>query len=496
MIGLWLSSLLSILIAALVMPFFGVQRKRLMMWFGCGVLTYALIAHAFTTMFVLREGAFTYQFGGHEATLGVSFLIDPLALLINGMILLLSWLIFFYGWANTKMDFEKAETHRYVALTFILVFSMMSMVYTNDLFNTYVFMEIMSITTCAIISVKRKKENYAAAFRYLMLNEIGSLSYLLGLGFVYVLTGHLNIDAAASGMRVAFATHSTAAVMGLSLMVLGLMIKAAIFPLHVWLPDAHASAPSTSSAMLSAIVVKVYLVVLYKVLYRVFGFTALYAIRFDWVLLTLAMLGMVMGSLFAMAQKDVKRMLGYSSVSQVGYILLGLSLGTPLGVSAALFHIVSHALLKSALFLSVGSFIAQYGKRRVRSLRGLGLQMPISTTVFSIAALGMIGIPITSGFLAKWALGLALADVAPWVILVVLGSSVLNAMYYLPILIDFYLKPNDEKQVTLTIDRVPKRMLVVLGVFALLIVGLGLYPVWLNLWIERALTFFSVGGLS
>lgn len=247
--------------------------------------------------------------------------------------------------------------------------------------------------------------------------------------------------------------------------------------------------------MLSAIVVKVYLAVLYKVLYRVFGFSAIAALRFDWVLLALAMLGMVMGSLFAMAQKDVKRMLGYSSVSQVGYILLGLSLGTPLGVNAALFYMVSHALLKSALFLSVGSFIAQYGKRSVRSLRGLGLQMPFSTAVFSLAALGMIGILLTSGFLAKWRLGLALAEVAPWIILVVLGSSILNAMYYLPIIIDFYLKPNDEKQLNITYDRVPKRMLVVLGVFALMIVSLGVYPLWLSAWIEKALEAMIGGGL-
>ena len=487
MVLIWLSSLLVLLVASLLTPFFGVKHKRLMMWLGIGVLTYAIIAHALVTDHVLTQGAFTYQFGGHDATLGVSFLVDPLALLINGMILVLSWLIFLYGWANTKLDFEVSETPRYVTLSFILIFSMMSMVYANDLFNTYVFMEIMAITTCAIISVKRKKENYAAAFRYLMLNEVGSLSYLLGLGFVYILTGHLNMAAAAEGLSVSWSLHPTAVFVALALMVLGLMIKAAIFPLHVWLPDAHASAPSTSSAMLSAIVIKVYLVVLYKVLYRVFGLSVVFAFGLQWVLLGLALAGMVMGSLFAMAQRDTKRMLGYSSVSQVGYILLGLSLGTPLGISAALFHIVSHALLKSALFLSVGSFITQYGKRSVRSLRGLGLQMPLSTAVFSLAALGMIGIPLTSGFLAKWRLGLALADVAPWVIVMVLLSSVLNAIYYLPIIIDFYLKPNVEKQTTITFDRVPKRMLAVLLVFGLFILFLGVFPLWLTQWIDTAI---------
>jgi multicomponent Na+:H+ antiporter subunit D len=269
-------------------------------------------------------------------------------------------------------------------------------------------------------------------------------------------------------------------------MVIGVSIKAAIYPMHIWLPDAHGSAPSTSSAILSAIVVKVYLIVLMKLIYRIFGFIIVETLGLRIILMIMAVAGMLVGSLFAMAQKDSKRMLGYSSVSQIGYIVLGISLGTPLGLYAAIFHIISHGILKSSLFLSVGSFISEKGIRRLDDFKGLAVKMPLATAVFTISALGMIGIPITSGFIAKWRLGLALSEISWWLIGVVLLSSLMNAIYYLPILIDFYLKPNKEHQTHLTWDGMPKRMAFVLVFLALLGLTIGIFPGLIEGLIENA----------
>jgi multicomponent Na+:H+ antiporter subunit D len=486
MINLWMTSLLSLLVAALIVPFFKTHHNRAMMLFSLVVLTFALISQVLIMRYVLLNGSFYYAFGGHQGPLGISFLVDEFSVLIATFIISLTWLIFIYGWANIKADFEKSETSRYVNLVFIMIFSMVSMVYTNDLFNTYVFMEIMSITTVAIISVKQKKENYSAAFRYLMLNEVGSLSFLFGIGMLYMIGGHLNMDAVALVIAQGWPAYGWNIGLALGLMILGLAIKSAIYPMHVWLPDAHGSAPSTSSAILSSIVVKVYLVVLIKVIYRIFGFSIVSTLGLHTLLMVLAILGMLIGSLFAMAQTDSKRLLGYSSVSQIGYIVLGISLGTPLGLYAAIFHIISHGILKTSLFLSVGSFISEKKIRKTHEFRGLGVKMPLATGVFTISSLGMIGIPITSGFIAKWQLGLALSEISWWLIGVVLISSLMNAIYYLPIVIDFYLKPNPEHQVHWTWDGMPKRMAFVLIVLALSGLTFGLFPGLIETFIEQA----------
>lgn len=488
MINLWLTSLLSLLIAALFVPFFKTKHKRAMMWFSLVVLTFALIAQILIARYVYLNGSFFYAFGGYQGGIGISFLVDEFSVLIATFIISLTWLIFIYGWANIKSDFEKAETARYVNLIFIMIFSMVSMVYTHDLFNTYVFMEIMSITTVAIISVKQKKENYSAAFRYLMLNEVGSLSFLFGIGMLYMIGGQLNISAVALVVQQGWPLYSWNIGLALGLMILGLAIKSAIYPMHVWLPDAHGSAPSTSSAILSSIVVKVYLVVLIKVIYRIFGFGIVSFLGLNVILTVMAVLGMIIGSLFAMAQKDSKRLLGYSSVSQIGYIVLGISLGTPLGLYAAIFHIISHGILKTSLFLSVGSFISEKKIRKTHEFRGLGVKMPLATAVFTISSLGMIGIPITSGFIAKWQLGLALSEISWWLIGVVLLSSLLNAIYYLPIIIDFYLKPNPENQIILTWDGMPKRMAFILIFLALSGLTMGLFPGLIETFIELAVS--------
>ena len=486
MINVWMTSLIGLVVAALLVPFFKTKQKTLMMWFSLSMLTFALVAQILIGRYVFIYGPFYYAMGGYVGGFGISFLVDAFSVLLASFIILITWLIFIYGWANIKSDIEVSETSRYVNLVFIMIFSMVAMVYTHDLFNTYVFMEIMSITTVAIISVKQKKENYSAAFRYLMLNEVGSLSFLFGIGMLYMIGGHLNIDAVAMVINQGWPAYSWNIGLALGLMVIGVSIKAAIYPMHIWLPDAHGSAPSTSSAILSAIVVKVYLIVLIKLIYRIFGFVIVEALGLRIILMIMAVAGMLVGSLFAMAQKDSKRMLGYSSVSQIGYIVLGISLGTPLGLYAAIFHIISHGILKSSLFLSVGSFISEKGIRRLDDFKGLAVKMPLATAVFTISALGMIGIPITSGFIAKWRLGLALSEISWWLIGVVLLSSLMNAIYYLPILIDFYLKPNKEHQTHLTWDGMPKRMAFVLVFLALLGLTLGIFPGLIEGLIENA----------
>ena len=324
-----------------------------------------------------------------------------------------------------------------------------------------------------------------------MMNEIGSLSYLLGVALIYMATGYTNMTMLSSAIPLAFAAYPINIVIALGFMVIGLSIKAAIFPFHIWLPDAHSAAPSTSSAILSAIVIKVYILIFVKILFLVFGLNILKQMHIPTMLLVLSASAMIFGSIFAIAQKDVKRMLGYSSVAQMGYVLLGIALVSFLGLRAAFFHIISHGIMKSALFLSAGEIIYYKKTRKVNDFDGLGFIMPVAMGVFSIAALGMIGLPLTSGFISKLNLGIAVLENDYVIFLVILIlSSLLNVIYYLPIIILAFLR-NEKYHYRLTsIEKTPSTMITPLIILGVLVIMFGLFPNIIMPYIDAAAEVF------
>ena len=480
-------NLLLFLLMALFIPLLKRKPFKITLILGFVVLGVVLSSSIYLLWYVNNVDIIHYTFGGYDARFGIEFVIDPFSALFTTIIAGLALIIYIYSSGDATEGIEKTEYGRYYVLLFILLMSMFGILYTNDLFNTYVFIEILSITTCAIISIKKKKDTYTAAFRYVLMNELGSLSYLFGVALIYMATGYTNITLIGESMQNAFALYPINIVIALGFMIIGLGIKAAIFPFHIWLPDAHSSAPSTSSALLSAIVIKVYILILVKVLFRVFQIDILNELNISTILLVLAGVGMIMGSIFAIAQKDVKRMLGYSSVAQVGYILLGIGLLSFEGLRAAFFHILSHGLMKTALFLSVGEIIYYKKTRKVNDFDGLGFIMPLAMGVFSIAALGMIGLPLTSGFISKLNLGLAVLDKNQVIFLVILiVSSLLNVIYYLPIIILAFLK-NDKYHYRLSsIEHTPKTMIAPLFILGVLIVFIGIFPNQIMVFVEAA----------
>ena len=470
-------NLLLFLLMALAIPLLKRKSFTITLVLGFIVLGLVLISSSYLLWYVNNVKTIQYVFGGHESRFGIEFIIDPFSALFTTIIAGLASIIYIYSSGDATEGIEKKEYGRYYVLLFILLMSMFGILYTNDLFNTYVFIEILSITTCAIISIKKKKDTYTSAFRYVMMNELGSLSYLFGVALIYMATGFTNITLIGDSMQAAYGIYPVNIIIALSLMVIGLGIKAAIFPFHIWLPDAHSSAPSTSSAILSAIVIKVYILVFVKVLFRVFNINILEEMNISTILLVLAGVGMIMGSVFAIAQKDVKRMLGYSSVAQMGYILLGIGLLSFDGLRAAFFHILSHGLMKTALFLSVGEIIFYKKTRKVNDFDGMGFIMPIAMGVFSIAALSMIGMPLTSGFISKLNLGMAVLDKNQVIFLVILIiSSLLNVIYYLPIIILAFLKNEKYHYRARTIEDTPRTMIFPLILLGILIIVVGIFP--------------------
>ena len=470
-------NLILFLFMALLIPLLKRKPFKITLVLGFFVLGLVLASSIYLLWHVNQVGPISYTFGGHEARFGIELLIDPFSALFTTMILVVAMIIYIYSSGDATDGIENTEYGRYYVLVFILLMALFGILYTNDLFNTYVFIEILSITTCSVISIKKKKDTYTSAFRYLMMNELGSLSYLLGVALIYMATGFTNITLINESMAQAMVNYPINIVLAIGFMVVGIGIKAAIFPFHIWLPDAYSNAPSTTSAILSGIISKGYLLILIKILYKVFGIEILEQLNVQVVLLTLAGVAMIVGSIFAIAQKDVKRMLAYSSVSQVGYILLGIALFSFLGLRAAFFHIFSHAFMKTALFLSVGEIIFYKKTRKVNDFDGMGFIMPVAMGVFSIAALGMIGLPLTSGFISKLNLGIAVLDHQYIIFLVILiVSSLLNVLYYLPIIILAFLR-NEKYRYRLTrIESTPTTMITPLFILAIIIIGLGLFP--------------------
>jgi len=221
---------------------------------------------------------------------------------------------------------------------------------------------------------------------------------------------------------------------------IGVGFKSALFPMHIWLPDAHGTAPSPSSAILSALVLKAYAIFYVKVMYIAIGYEILngdYGLRqLLTVVLVVGSVAMLAGSVMAILQKDIKRMIAYSSVAQIGYIFLGIGLGNEIGLYAAIFHIFAHAITKAMLFLVAGSIIEQTHNRELEKMGGLGYQMPITIAMFSVGALSMVGIPMFIGFNSKWNFAMAIMDSgAYWVMVALSISALLNAIYYLPVII-------------------------------------------------------------
>jgi multicomponent Na+:H+ antiporter subunit D len=308
---------------------------------------------------------------------------------------------------------------------------MIGVIYTADIFNMYVFYELLSLAVYLLIAYPKTGVTLRASFNYLIMGGVGLSFFLLGIGFLYAMTGTLDIFSIAEKMPAAFNSSTWMVLMSFALIATGMGIKIAVFPLHGWLPDAHSIAPSPVSALLSGVTVKIGIYCLIRVVYTVFSTEIFLLISNNNILLVLGVVSLLFGASMALTQKDLKRLLAYSTINQLGIVLIGLGIGTELGLTGALFHVLNHTIMKSTLFFCAGIMIAETGTRDVRGLSGFGRQQPVITFSFVIASLGMIGIPPINGFVSKWMICLAAVE-AGYVVLVViiLISSAIAAAYY------------------------------------------------------------------
>lgn len=378
---------------------------------------------------VLGQGTVTHHLGGWPPPIGIEYVLDPLAAYMTVVISAVGLVVLCFP---TRAGFDATPPRRMPLhpLTLVLLAGLLGVVLAGDLFNLFVFLEIYAIATYGLISLGGDRATFAA-FRYLIFGTLGSTMYLLGVGFLYFETGTLNMGDMAG--HLAAIPQSPAVLAGLALIVIGLALKMALFPLHVWLPEAHSFAPPSVAALLAAVQVKAAAYALVRILLSVAppdlvggGLTPTAAL--GW----FGAAGIVFGSVMAIAQRDLKRLLAYSTVAQLGFIGLGIGLANQDGVTGALLHVANHGVMKSCLFLIAGTVLAHTGLRDVPSLAGLGRRMPLTTFCFAVAAASMIGVPPTAGFFSKLYLLLGSIEAGNWVfVAVIVASTLMTAAYFL-----------------------------------------------------------------
>ncbi len=398
----------------------------------------SVIAAAFTLWMslavacdVARQGVVLYAIGGVPPPLGIALRIDALgsvmALLVSSM-----GLIGAVYSGHALASEVRAEKHTLFQSGYLLcVAGFVGLVFTGDAFNAFVFLEVSSIGTYALVAAGGQRDRRAlpAAFNYLIMGTIGATFYVIGIGFLYGATGTLNLADMAA--RLASLGDNTAVQAGFAFVVAGLGIKAAIFPLHGWLPGAYAGAPSLVSMFLAATATKTAIYLIARFMFDVFPDTSAFGQVFiHFVIAPLSAAAVIVCSVQAIFETEVRRMLGFSSVAQVGLIMLGLSLANAVGVSAAIFYILAHAMMKAALFMALGALAISVKARTLSEFAGVARDAPWTATAFGVGAASLAGLPLTLGFLAKWKLvEAALQAGAIWMVVVIAAGSALTLVY-------------------------------------------------------------------
>lgn len=420
---------------------------------------------------------------------GINFRVDQLTILMLIAASLLWLLAMIYS--HNYMILKEENRSRFYFWFLITFGGVTGALMANDILTMFLFFEIMYLSCYFLVAHNQSKEALRAGNRYIYMGIVGGLSMLLGISLLYIYTNTFVLVDIMAPLQEQWASNGPVIGLAITVILIGFSIKAAIFPMHFWLPEAHSCAPTPASAILSGMVIKVYVFSIIKFLFKVIGIDILRSISLHVILPPLAVVGMIMGSIFAIGQKDIKKILAYSTVAQVGYMILGIGLMSEKGLAAAMFHAITHVLMKSALFLCAGAVILQTGKRDVRELEGIGYQMPVTMGVFTIGALAMIGIPGVNGFMSKWYLSIAALDLGkPIYVFMILISSFLNAMYYLPIVIAAFLKKAPDRENILVLDAIPVNLMIAIVVMGLGCIVFGVYPQWVMKFIEQGLTSF------
>jgi len=421
---------------------------------------------------IFAEGTISYHMGGWPPPWGIEYYVDSVNIVVLLIISLMGAISMPFARRSVEQEVDKEKHGLFYAAFLLANCGLLGITITGDAFNIFVFFEISALASYALIAMGKDRRAVMSSYQYLIMGTVGTTFLLIGIGFMYIMTGTLNLADLAQRLPEVSDTRTIRA--AFAFLAVGISLKLALFPLHLWLPNAYTYAPSMITVFLSATATKVAIYVLLRFIFSVFGvefsFTELSMER---VLMPLALLGILIPSVVAIFQTNIKRMLAYSSVAQIGYMILGISFASALGLMAAVVHLFNHAVTKATLFMALGCIIYRVGGVSLDRMAGIGKQMPWTMAAFVIAGLSLVGVPLTVGFVTKWHLLLAALDGGLWPVAVfLLGTSLLAAIYIGKVIEAAYLKAPAEG--SKTVQEAPLSLLLPTWLLALLCIYFGI----------------------
>ena len=429
------------LLAAILLPLAARINPRAARVIDVGAYTLTLWCAVTALRRSLADGPWHYHLGGWAPPWGIEYVIDPLSGGLAALVAFIALLTSVYADAQRR-QLPATRAGLFDTLLMLLVAGLLGIIVTGDLFNLYVFLEISSIAAYGLLSAGGIRA-VVATFRYLLLGTIAASFYLLGVGYLYAMTGTLNMADLTTRLPIIVGTAPFG--VAVALIVVGLAIKMAAFPLHGWQPDAYAYSPPPVTGFVAAVMSKVSAYALFRILFfvlRTEGAAGQVLQVMGWV----GAAGALVGSVMALAQADIRRMLAYSSVGHMGYILVGFALGNTAALTGALLHVLNHSVMKGCLFFALGSVLWDTRSVNVYGFAGVSRRLPVTTAMFTLAAISMIGLPPTAGFFSKWYLLQGAIEADAWIFAaVLLVSSLLSAIYFFRVIERaYFLAPLDE----------------------------------------------------
>jgi multicomponent Na+:H+ antiporter subunit D len=442
------------------------------------VLTTALMlvcAAALLTEVHASEGPIIYRLGSWPEAYGIAYNVDALNAYVILVVAIIGFLATIYAKDSVIDEIPKDRHHLFYSVWLLAIAGLIGITVTGDTFNIYVLLEISSLTVYTLVALggERDRRALVAALKYLILGSIGATFILLGIGYLLMLTGTLNMadmhDQLVRMREAGELANNRTVFVSFAFLMVGLSLKMALFPLHLWLPNAYTYAPSAVSALVAATATKVGVYMTFRFVFTIYG--GVYDTSADLQFLALcACAGIVVSSIAAVRQMNVKKVLAYSSVGQIAYIVLGFSLANHDGVTASVIHIFNHAMIKGGMFMAVGAVALRAGGTKIEDFKGIGRKMPLTMTAFTVGGCGLIGVPLTAGFISKWYLVKAAMDEGYWgVAMIVLLGGVLAIVYVWRLVeIIWFGQPDDPTRV---IKEAPLTMLIPMWI----LIGASLY---------------------
>lgn len=405
------------------------NRRRAVMILSVVIAIGILVSVAVLFATVMSSGTVSYELGGWAPPIGIEYRIDALSAFVLLIVAAIGAITLPYAAANIQREIDERLHVRFYVAFLLCLGALLGLASSGDIFNIFVFLEISALASYILIAMGRNRRALLASFEYLVLGTIGATLFLIGIGLAYAQTGTLNI--VDLSQRIAELPASGTLLTAFCFMTVGVLLKVAVFPLYNWLPEAYTQAPSPVSALLAATATKVALYLLIRLIFTVFGVDfVVAALPLEEILVALGLLGIFVGSTRAIFEENLKRMFAYSSVAQIGYLLLPLGLLTASGLTATLVHLFNHALMKGAVFLALGAIVYQVGHVNLKDIAGLGSKMPLTMATIVIAGFSLIGLPGTAGFISKWYLLSAVIEQDRWILAgILLAGSLLTAVY-------------------------------------------------------------------